>query len=171
LLYAFVPTTRNRMSQKKEWRHNRVEVNSKINMRVSCSAADITSVFYLHGDNHNGDYLPWRDWTSASCTCMNWKGRAPVLKCWGLYEYSRDSGCLKVGRLSGWSSSPGKSTVFLTFTTSRQVLGPTHLIVQWAPGALSPWGKRSARKAYHWPLNIVEVKNAFLSHKSSWRNA
>jgi hypothetical protein len=85
--------------------------------------------------------------------------------------YHRDGGCLQLIRrhnnkiykyytsavgvatgygLDGRRSIPGKSKIFLFFTTSRLTLGPT----QWVPGA-----KRLESEADHSPPSDVEVKN------------
>jgi hypothetical protein len=52
-------------------------------------------------------------------------------------QRSRYSDWLRAGRPRGQSSSPGRVKNFLFSTSSRQLLGPNQLPIQWVPGALS----------------------------------
>jgi hypothetical protein len=44
--------------------------------------------------------------------------------------------------LDGQDSIPGRGKIFRLPIASRPVLGPAHLLIQWAPGALSLRVKR-----------------------------
>jgi hypothetical protein len=48
--------------------------------------------------------------------------------------------------------------IFLFTTVSRTVLSPTQPPIQWVPGSLSLWVKRSGREADHSPPSSGEVK-------------
>jgi hypothetical protein len=50
---------------------------------------------------------------------------------------------------------------FFFFLPSLPGLGPIQPPIQWVPGALSPWVKRSVREADHSPPSSAEVKNAW----------
>jgi hypothetical protein len=52
------------------------------------------------------------------------------------------------GRVVG-VPSPARYKVFLFSVSSRPVLGPTQLPIQWAPGALAPGVKRPGRETDH----------------------
>jgi hypothetical protein len=56
-------------------------------------------------------------------------------------EMLRYSDRLRTGRPRGRSSSPGRGKIFLIFTSSRPVLGPTQHPIQWVLEALSPGSK------------------------------
>jgi hypothetical protein len=48
--------------------------------------------------------------------------------------------------------------VFPYSTATRSALGPTQLLIQWVPGALSPGVKLLGREADHSPPSTAEVR-------------
>jgi hypothetical protein len=62
----------------------------------------------------------------------------------------------------GRSSSPSRDTIFLLFTSSRPVLGPTQTPIQWVPGFLSPGVKRPGCEADHSPPTSAVVKKTWI---------
>jgi hypothetical protein len=68
---------------------------------------------------------------------------------------SRYSDWLRVGRPRGWNSSPGRNKIILLSTSSRPVLVPTKLHIQWVPAALSP-----RHEADHLPPVSALVKSS-----------
>jgi hypothetical protein len=58
-------------------------------------------------------------------------------------------------------SSPGRGKIVLS-TSSRPVLGPTQLPIQWIPGAFSRGVKRPGREADYSPPTSAEVKNTWI---------
>jgi hypothetical protein len=69
---------------------------------------------------------------------------------------SRYSAGLRAGR-TGFDSRR-ELGIFHLSTASRTALGPTHLPIQWVPGALSLGVKRPGREADHSPPSSAEVK-------------
>jgi hypothetical protein len=73
-------------------------------------------------------------------------------------EYrSRYSDWLRAGRPNGKSSRPGRGKTFLLSTSSRPVLGPTQLPIQWVPEV-----KRLGRESNHSPPSSADVKNTWI---------
>jgi hypothetical protein len=71
---------------------------------------------------------------------------------------SRHSDWLRARGPRGHSSNPSRVKNFLFSTSSRPVLGSTHLPSQRVPGALFPEVKRPKRKADHSHPASAEVK-------------
>jgi hypothetical protein len=61
--------------------------------------------------------------------------------------------------LDGRGSSTRRFKIFLLSTSSRPVLGPTQLSIQWVPGALSLVVKRPGLEADHSHPSSAEIKN------------
>jgi hypothetical protein len=70
---------------------------------------------------------------------------------------SRYSDGLHFGR-PGFDSRQGQEIVLLSLA-SGTTLGPTQPPIQWVPGAVSPWVKRSGHEANNSPSSSGEVKN------------
>jgi hypothetical protein len=87
---------------------------------------------------------------------------------------SRYRDWLRTGRPRGRSSSLGRGKNFLFSMSSRPVLRPTQLPIQWVPGALYPAIKRPERETDHSPQTSVEVKKTWIyrstPHTPSWRD-
>jgi hypothetical protein len=75
---------------------------------------------------------------------------------------SRYSDWVRAGRPRGRSSSPGRGKIFLFFTPSRPVPGPTQPPIQCIPRALSSGVKRPGSEADHSPQTIAEVNNTWI---------
>jgi hypothetical protein len=75
---------------------------------------------------------------------------------------SRYSDWLRVGRPSGWSSSPGGGKIFHFSMSSRLALDPTQPPIQRVPGTLSPGVKRLRREVDHSPPTSAEVKKKWI---------
>jgi hypothetical protein len=69
---------------------------------------------------------------------------------------------LRAGGPWGRSSSPSSGKIFLLSTSSRPVLGPTQLPIQWVPRALSPGVKWPGREADHSAPTSAEVKTTWI---------
>jgi hypothetical protein len=85
---------------------------------------------------------------------------------------SRYSDGLQV-RHHGFNS--GQCKIFLFSTVSRPILGPTQPPIQWAPGALSPTGKKAGPWSWSLTTFSAEVKKVGamppLLHTYSWHSA
>jgi hypothetical protein len=62
---------------------------------------------------------------------------------------SRDSDCLRTGRMRGRSSSPGRAKNFLSATSSRPALGPTQLPI--SNGYRELFSRGGVAGAWSWP--------------------
>jgi hypothetical protein len=72
----------------------------------------------------------------------------------------------------GWADGvrvPVGSRIFLFYTSSRPVLGPTQPPIQWVPGALFPGVKRQRREADHSSPTIAEVNKTWIYTSPSRR--
>jgi hypothetical protein len=85
---------------------------------------------------------------------------------WGFFNINRRlswySDWLRSGRPRGRSSRPGNGKIFLLYTSSRPLLGPTQPPIQWVIGALFSEVKRPRREAGHPPPTSGEVKNTWI---------
>jgi hypothetical protein len=86
----------------------------------------------------------------------------PVMDLFRSRDSVVDIDCLRTGRPSGRSSSPGGGKNFLFSTSSRPVLGLTQPPIQWVLGALSPGVKRPGREADHSPPINAEIKKMWI---------
>jgi hypothetical protein len=62
----------------------------------------------------------------------------------------------------GWSLRPDRGKIFLLSTSSRPVLEPTKLFIQWIPEALSQRIKWPGQEADHSLPTSVKVKNMWI---------
>jgi hypothetical protein len=79
----------------------------------------------------------------------------------GRPAHSQYSNWLGVGLPRVRSSSPGRGKIFFISTSSRPVLEPIHLSIQWVPVVLSLGVKRRRRDADHSPPSSADIKNTF----------
>jgi hypothetical protein len=103
--------------------------------------------------------------------CLHYKDQEVNTFYWNNFCYqrqrSRYSDWLHAGKLSGWSSCPGRIKDFLFPTSSIPALRSTKPPIQRVPNTLFPGVKRPGRETDHSPPASVEVKKIWIYTSTS----